>query len=226
MNGVHDMGGMHGFGRVQREENEPVFHADWEKTVVAMSRVAGALGITNIDESRYGIEQMDPAKYLTYSYYERWLDRSVRNFIDKGIIDPAELQARIAEIESDPSLPLPTPPNAIEPTSLVSQVRAGRSYKRPGPEPTFEVGDRVMTRNIHPRGHTRLPRYARGKQGVVNAVHGAYVFPDTNAVGLGEQPQPLYTVLFRAEELWSDAAEPNATVCLDLWEPYLERRGE
>jgi nitrile hydratase subunit beta len=223
MNGVHDMGGMHGFGRVKREENEPVFHADWEKTVVAISRMAGALGITNIDESRYGIEQMDPAKYLTSSYYERWLDRSIRNLIAKGIVDPGELEERVARIESDPSLPLPPPPGSGESTSLLSQVRAGRNYKRPGPEPTFRVGDQVITRNIHPRGHTRLPRYARGKRGVVNAVHGAYVFPDTNAAGLGEQPQPLYTILFLAEELWSDAAEPNATVCLDLWESYLTR---
>jgi len=221
MNGIHDMGGMHGFGRVRREENEPVFHEDWEKSVVAMSRVAGALGITNIDESRYGIEQMDPAKYLTSSYYERWLDRSIRSFIDKGIIDPDELQARIAQIEENPNAPLPVATDSDTVSSLVSQVRTGRSYKRPGADPKFRVGDRVTTRNIHPRGHTRLPRYARGKHGVIDSVHGVYVFPDTNAVGLGEQPQPLYTVRFAAQELWTDAAEPNSTVSLDLWESYL-----
>jgi nitrile hydratase len=225
MNGIHDMGGMHGFGRVVREEDEPVFHADWEKTVVAMSRVAGALGITNIDESRYGIEQMDPAKYLTYSYYERWLDRSIRNFIAKGVIDAAELEARVAEIRANPEAPLPEPPATDGVAAVVNQVRAGRNYKRSGSEPVFQVGDRVTTRNTHPRGHTRLPRYARGKHGVVKAVHGAYVFPDTNALGLGEQPQPLYTVLFRAQELWADSAEPNSTVCLDLWESYLRSEG-
>src|SRR5215208_2423306 len=130
MNGVHDVGGRHGFGRVRRGESEPVFHAEWGKAVVAISRMAGALGITNIDESRYGIEQMDPAKYLTSSYYERWLDRSIRNLIAKGVIEPGELEDRVARIESDPSLPLPEPPRSGESTSLVSQVRAGRSYKR------------------------------------------------------------------------------------------------
>jgi nitrile hydratase len=221
MNGIHDMGGMHGFGRVVREDNEPVFHADWEKTVVAMSRVAGALGITNIDESRYGIEQMDPAKYLTSSYYERWLDRSIRNFIDKGVISRDELEARIAQIQANPNAPLPEPPSTDGVATVVGRVRAGRNYKRKGSAPMFSVGDRVVTRNAHPRGHTRLPRYARGKHGVIDAVHGVYVFPDTNAVGLGEQPQPLYTVLFQAHELWADSADPNSTVCLDLWESYL-----
>ena len=222
MNGIHDMGGMHGFGRVVREENEPVFHADWEKTVVAMSRVAGALGITNIDESRYGIEQMEPAKYLTSSYYERWLDRSIRNLIDKGVISRDELEARIEQIQSNPDAPLPAPPSTDGVATVVGQVRTGRNYKREGSAPIFSAGDRVVTRNAHPRGHTRLPRYARGKHGVIDAVHGVYVFPDTNAVGLGEQPQPLYTVLFEAQELWADSADPNSTVCLDLWESYLK----
>ncbi|MFN0070725.1 MAG: nitrile hydratase subunit beta [Chloroflexota bacterium] len=221
MNGIHDMGGMHGFGPIRREENEPVFHADWEGTVVAISRVAGALGVTNIDESRYGIEQMEPARYLTASYYERWLDRSIRNFIAKGVISERELDAWIARLQEDPSTPLPTPPNPQAASELIEKVRGGRNYKRPGPEPRYHVGDRVITKSSHPRGHTRLPRYARGKHGIIETAHGTYVFPDTNALGQGEQPQPLYTVRFTAQELWSDTAEPNSSVSLDLWESYL-----
>lgn len=221
MNGIHDMGGMHGFGPVQREENEPVFHADWEGVVVAISRVIGARGLMNIDESRYGIEKLPPARYLTASYYERWLDRTVSTLTSKGIISEAELAGWIQRLSADPSTPLPAPTDSTATAEAVMSVRAGRDYRREGPAPRFSVGDRVLTRNIHPQGHTRLPRYARGKRGVIVATHGCYVFPDTNAELLGENPQPLYAVRFTAQELWSDSAQPNSTVSLDLWESYL-----
>lgn len=221
MNGVHDLGGMHGFGPVRREENEPVFHAPWERLAVAITRVARAHGIYNIDESRYAIERMSPAAYLSSSYYERWLSSAERNLVDKGVITQAELEARIASLRERPDQPLPEgDPALVE--RLLQRARRPNSFERQGPTPRFEVGDRVVTRNMHPKGHTRLPRYARGKRGLIHAVHGVHVFPDTHALGLGEQPQPLYSVQFEAQELWADAAEPRSCVHLDLFEPYLE----
>jgi nitrile hydratase len=222
MNGIHDMGGMHGFGPVQREDHEPVFHAEWEGKVVAMGRVISSLGLMNIDESRYGIEQLPPAQYLTLSYYERWLQRTINHLVKKGLIREDELDTWIKRLEADSDTPLPAPPDPETLNARMANVRISRDYRREGPEPRFHSGDHVLTRSFHPRGHTRLPRYARGKHGVVETVHGTFVFADTNGMGEGEQPQPLYTVRFTAQELWSDSAEPNSTVSLDMWESYLE----
>jgi nitrile hydratase subunit beta len=220
MNGVHDLGGMQDFGPVVREENEPVFHADWERRLYAMSRAVRDAGISNIDESRHGIERMNPADYLAASYYERWLDGRTRILIDKGVITEAELDARTAFFAERPDAPATTaltkPPPAPKPPA------PDHGYIRePTASPLFAPGDAVVTRVMQPKGHTRLPRYARGKRGVIERHHGTHVFPDTNAHGLGEQPQPLYSVRFAASELWGESAEPNQAVNLDLWESYL-----
>lgn len=223
MNGVHDMGGMHGFGPVVREENEPVFHAPWEKQAYAMTRAARAQGLINSDESRHGIERMPPAEYLAASYYERWLASLERNLIDKGVLTAEEIEARTAHYRQHPEAEVP---RREDPALVDLMLRLQRTrpdfQKEPGLPPRFAVGDRVVTRNFQPSGHTRLARYARGKHGVVHAVHGTFVFPDTNAHGQGEQPQPLYSVRFEAGELWDGSAEPRAAVLLDLWESYLE----
>ena len=221
MNGVHDLGGMHGFGPVRREENEPVFHAEWEGVIMAIVRATRAQGIYNIDESRYGIERMPPAEYLSSSYYERWLASAVRNLTEKGVISPEELDARTASLRQQPDAPLPPGDPGVT-RRILNGLRRRTSFEREGPPPRFKVGDAALTRNMHPKGHTRLPRYARGKRGVIRRVHGVFVFPDTNATGQGEQPQPLYSVEFEAGELWADAAEPRTRVYLDLWESYLE----
>jgi nitrile hydratase len=222
MNGPHDMGGMHGFGPVVREENEPVFHADWERTVFGMSRAMRARGLINIDESRHGIERMPPAEYLASSYYERWLASLEIVLVDKGIVTRQELADRTALLREHPETPLPRrdDPELIE--LLKAPTSAQALYERDGPAPRFAAGDRVVTRNVHPSGHTRLPRYARGKRGVIHRVRGCYVFPDTHAHGRGEQPQPMYTVSFEASELWGTSAEPRGRVYIDLWESYLE----
>lgn len=222
MNGVHDMGGMQGFGPVEREQNEPVFHAGWEAAVYAMSRAMSRAGIQNIDESRYAIERMDPADYLSSSYYERWLDARLRILIEKGVIDEQELEARSRFFTEQPDVPA----TAIVNTSLMPPAegpidRPARYDREPAVPPRFAPGDRVLTRNMQPKGHTRLPRYARAKRGVIELIHGTYVFPDTNALGQGEQPQPLYSVRFDAAELWGDTADPNQSVNIDLWESYL-----
>ncbi len=221
MNGPHDMGGMHGFGPVVREENEPVFHGDWEKRVYGIVQAVRARGIYNIDESRHGIERMPPADYLASSYYERWLASAERLLAEKGVVSPEELEARVALLEADLDAPLPRHEDAQFIEGMRARITARPSYERAGPAPRFAPGDRIRTRNVHPTGHTRLPRYARGKRGVIHACRGSHVFPDTHAHGRGEQPQPLYSVRFDARELWDTSAEPGACVHLDLWESYL-----
>lgn len=218
MNGVHDMGGMHGFGPVEREENEPLFHAEWEAHVAAINRLVRRPGIFNIDEFRKGIERMDPAHYLRSTYYERWLATVEFNLAAKGFITADELESRMELLRQNPDADVP---RAEQPVP-VPQVSQPVSETVTDAEPRFAVGDEVVTRNVHPVGHTRLPRYARGKRGVIHLVHGVQIFPDSNAHGKGEDPRPLYNVRFDARELWGDSAEPNQVLYLDLWEPYLE----
>jgi len=223
MDGVHDLGGMQGFGAVEREENEPIFHAPWEAAVLTMMRAVGGQGIVNIDEFRHAIERMNPGEYLRATYYEKWLDGITRLLVEKGVVSEKEMEARTAFFQARPDAPaaaaLDGPPPArrsFNPGWVQDVMRAT------GARPRFAPGDPVVTRHIHPRGHTRLPRYARGKRGTVHLVHGVHVFPDTNAHGLGEQPRPLYSVRFDARELWGEDAQPNQSVHIDLWESYLE----
>ena len=221
MNGIHDMGGMHGFGRVEREANEPVFHAEWEARVLGVNRACSAQKIFNIDEGRHAIERMPPTAYLSSSYYERWLDRTVRLLVEKGVITREELERRMEALAQgrDPA------PSHEDPRLIARMLRrftARPHYRQPGPPPRFAPGERIVTRRDAPHGHTRLPRYARGKHGVIHHVHGSFIFPDSNAHGKGEQPHPLYSVRFEAAELWGASAEPRACVHLDLWERYLE----
>jgi nitrile hydratase beta subunit len=217
MNGVHDMGGMHGFGPIVREVNEPLFHAPWEARVRAMVVVARSQGYFNIDASRYGIERMEPAHYLRASYFERWLASLELNLIEGGFLSGKELDAKMEHLRQHPEATLPR-------SAAIATVPVAReeSPNSPLPASRFAVGEAVVTRNIHSAGHTRLPRYARGKRGIVQRLHGPQIFPDTNAIGLGQNPQPLYSVCFDASELWGDSAEPRQTVSLDLWESYLE----
>jgi nitrile hydratase len=220
MNGIHDMGGMHGFGRVEREENEPVFHAAWEGRVFGLTRACGAQNLFNIDESRHAIERMAPADYLASSYYERWLDRNVRLLVEKGVITREELDRRMAQLSQGPD-PAPPHTDAKLTARMLNALTERTPYRQPGSPPRFALGQRVRTRHDAPVGHTRLPRYARGKDGVIARVHGSFIFPDTNAHGQGKQPHPLYSVRFEAGELWGASAEPQAPVHLDLWERYL-----
>lgn len=223
MNGVHDLGGMQDFGRVEREDNEPVFHADWERRVYAISRAMRAAGLSNIDEGRHAIERMDPAEYLASSYYARWLTGRTQLLVEKGVIDESELEKRTGFFEEHPDADATA---AVSKQALAAMtprpVLVDEGYEREPVAPArFSPGDRVITRVTQPKGHTRLPRYARGKHGVIERLHGTHVFPDTNAHGLGEQPQPLYSVRFDAVELWGDTAEPRQTVNIDMWESYL-----
>ena len=222
MNGIHDMGGMHGFGPVVREENEPVFHAQWEAEVAAISRAVRRPELINIDEFRHAIERMNPADYLASSYYARWLDGIARLLIEKGVVSAEALDQRTAFFAEHAELPATAAVATPLPPLVPREEGLNYGYARPAATPPrFQVGDPVTARVEHPHGHTRLPRYVRGKRGVIHTLHGIHVFPDANASRLGEQPAPLYSVRFAARELWGDAAEPHGSVCIDLWEPYL-----
>lgn len=222
MNGPHDMGGMHGFGHVEPEPNEPVFHGDWEKTVYAISRVGGARGVFTGDEFRYAIERLPPAQYLASSYYERWIAALERLFVEKGVVSAEELEARAALLRERPDTPLPRREDPELVARLLARMRTRPRFERPGPHPRFAVGEAVRARNIHPVGHTRLPRYARGKPGVIHQQRGCHILPDASAHGRPDVAEPLYSVRFEGVVLWDDAPGRPDAVYLDLWESYLE----
>ena len=217
MNGIHDMGGMHGFGPVRAEDDEPVFHQAWEARLFAVRHALGAWGKWNIDSSRHARELIPPADYLRMSYYERWLAGLLTQLVEVGLLTHEELSSGRPAAGAEKATP-PLHADGLE------RLLAGSPSKRDlALDPLYVVGDRVRALNIHPTGHTRLPRYARGKAGCVVRDHGVHVFPDAHAHGQGEQPQRLYGVRFEATELWGEAASPREAVYLDLWESYLVR---
>ena len=223
MNGIHDLGGMHGFGPVDYDPDETGFHDAWERTLAGINLAALGSNLYNIDEFRHGIERMDPAHYMNSSYFEHWLDGISRVLIEKGVINAQELDTRAAYFDDHPDdtaaqgVPgdLPTPLNL--PHDRNYDFR--REVKDP---PRFAPGDPVLTRNTHPTDHTRIPRYARGKRGVIHLHHGGFVYPDTNARGEGEQPEHAYSVRFDAGALWANSADPTSAVYVDMWDSYLE----
>ena len=208
MNGPQDLGGAMGFGPVRREADEPVFHAGWEARVLGLTLAAGALGHWNIDASRHARESLPPAVYHASSYYEIWL-RALEALIERqGLLRP--------------DAPVPHP-RRLSAAAVPAAIAAGTDYARPvAAPPRFRRGDRVRARNIHPRGHTRLPRYVRGHVGRIEAEHGGFILPDAHAHGRGEAPERLYTVVFDGAELWGPDAEPGLSVSVDAWESYLE----
>lgn len=215
MNGIHDMGGMTCFGPVLREEDEPVFHADWERKVFAMN-IAALAFLGPVDKARHAVERMNGVDYLSTSYYEHWLAGIEILTKDFGYLSDEE----IATGKADKPIELPHP--APDAEMIEGLVRGGiPSTREEGQKPFFEVGDAVRTRNLEVTGHTRLPRYARNKTGVINIVHGNHIFPDTLAHDKGECPQPLYNVKFEAKELWGENVERKDCLYIDLWQDYL-----
>jgi nitrile hydratase len=217
MNGVHDMGGMDGFGKVEPEPNEPVFHEPWEGRVMAMNRAMGATGAWNIDMGRFSREMLPPHIYLASTYYQKWFISLAQMLLDRGLVDADEVASGHA---LRPGKLLKRGPFTVD---NVVRVMTRGSFSRPAPAPArFKPGDRVRAKNIHPKTHTRLPRYVRGHVGVVERLHGTHVFPDAVASGQGENPQWLYTVRFESQELWGADADPTVKVSIDAFEPYLE----
>jgi len=216
VNGAADLGGMMGFGPVVPDPEGELFHADWERRALALTLAVGAAGRWSIDTSRHFRESLHPAEYLTSSYYAIWVKALERLLVSAGLVDAEEL-ARGRSLT--PGVPVPSW-SAADVRELLAH---GSPYDRPVDAPArFAVGDIVRTRVVHPAGHTRLPRYVRGKIGEVVRVHGAHVLPDANSRGDGEQPQWLYTVRFDGRELWGDVAEAGLTVTTEAWESYLE----
>jgi nitrile hydratase subunit beta len=206
MNGVHDMGGMDGFGPVQIEKNEPAFHADWEKRMYALA-ISMVGRDYNIDEFRHAIERIPAPIYLASSYYERWLNAMMTLLVEKNLVTRDELTSRGAA----PVAPI-QPAGRFDGDSATVRRRRAR----------FRAGDRIVARNINPTGHTRLPRYVRGKRGVIERDWGTYVFADSNAHHGGKRAQHVYSVSFAARELWGKDAPSNDSLRIDLWEDHLD----
>ncbi len=217
MNGVHDMGGMHGMGPVQPERDEPVFHHRWEARAFAIVRAMGAFGRWNIDASRHQRELIPAAEQLRMTYYERWLAGLEELLIRHGFLSAAELASGKPASGADKLTP------ALPVAKVAGFIAAGFPAARSsGDPPRFHPGQRVRARNLNPVGHTRLPRYARGKTGVIHRVHGVFIFPDTHAHFAGENPQHVYSIRFEAQELWGQDFPARDAVYVDLWEQYLD----
>lgn len=223
MNGAHDLGGMHGFGPVIAEPDEPVFHAAWERQAFGLTLAMGAWRRWNLDMSRWAREQMPPATYLSTSYYEHWLFGLVRLLGEHGLVSPEEL-AQVQRGEPAPSQALAeVQDGALRPEGVPAMLGNRRAARMDDPvPPKFQVGQAVRARNLHPRGHTRLPRYVRGRRGMIAIDHGVFLFPDAHAAGQGKQPQHVYSVRFAAQELWGPDASARDSVYVDLWDDYLE----
>jgi nitrile hydratase len=221
MNGVHDMGGMHGFGPVVPEPNEPVFHAVWEGRTFALALATLGSRRFNTDEFRRTIERMSPARYLASSYYERWLHAIEALLLEKQIVRGGEIDARTHDhIEALQKSTTPIELAADE-TSTVRPGRATTLRYDSKFKARFEKDDRVIVRNLNPEGHTRVPRYIRGHRGVIRHDWGTFVFPDTHAHGAGANPQHCYGVEFSARELWGTSHAARERIYVDLWEAYL-----
>jgi nitrile hydratase len=218
MNGVHDMGGMQNMGAVHPEPHEPAFHTAWEGRVYALSRSLRARGGQwNLDSFRHGIELLPPADYLRMSYYERWFAWMVGKLVATGDATQVEVDTGQAASGSPRSTPFVSMQNV---SALVA--KRAPSHRNVPAIAHFKSGQRVRARNLNPPGHTRLPRYVRGRAGVVVRDRGVCLFPDTNAHFLGEKPQHLYSVRFSGRELWGDRASLHDFVHLDMWDDYLE----
>lgn len=210
-----DLGGQTGHGPVQPEDENIRFHADWERSALAVVLAMGATGSWNIDMSRAARETLP--NYLRLSYYEIWLAALEKLMVERSQLYPDE-------VESGRMLHAPVPVARVLHAGDVATVLAkGSPTLRPDAQPArFQVGQRVRTRAQSVPHHTRLPGYVRGKVGTVERLHGSHVFADSHAQGLGEQPQPLYTVVFDGEELWGAEAAPGLRVSVDAWQSYLE----
>lgn len=207
MDGVHDLGGIAGFGPVEIEADEPTFHTDWERRVFKVNTAMMMSGRINGGRFRHSIERMDPSHYLTSSYYEHWLTGLATLAVEEGLVDAEDLERRAGA-----RFPLSRPDRGVAP----NPDGADRTEAR------FAVGDGVRVREWHPSGHTRAPRYVQGKLGVVARLDGPFSVPDVEAHTATTRAEPTYSVRFTARELWGDGGAPGETVHVDLWEGYLE----
>ncbi len=217
MNGIHDIGGMDNIGPVKIEKNEPVFHDDWERTVFGLTLATMGAGIFVTDEVRYVTETIPPQDYLTFKYYEKWLYSLEQLMLEKKVVTREELET--GEVA--------TQPLANVEAASVERMQYGMNNRIPvfvdvDLPPKFKVGDAIIAKNINPLHHTRLPRYIRSRRGVIEADHGIFLLPDTNAHGGPDKPQRVYNVRFSAQELWGEDAPANDSVYIDLFDDYMD----
>ncbi len=217
MNGGADLGGMQGFGPVVDVQDEPHYHADWEARVMAMVVALGACEQWNIDQSRHARESLSPVDYLSFPYYRIWFEAACKLMLDRGMVTELELASGESDIAA---IAVPRIMEAAKVWDMIHSL-AGAADRPATGEPAFSVGDAVCTINAHPAGHTRLPRYARGKTGTIEAVIGHHVYPDVSGNDGGDVAEWLYRVRFSARELWGEQANPNDSVTVDLWQPHL-----
>ena len=223
MNGVHDMGGMHGFGTIPREEGREPFHAEWEGRMFGVLLALGSHGVHDPGGLRAAQESMEPASYLGFGYFERWLRVTERALLEKGYLTLEELNQRTAELDARPDAVILRREDPETTARLMQAVHArSPSSREGGSAPIFRSGDSVRVRNLHSPGHTRLPGYVRGKLATIARLHGIYDFHDAAPEGTHNPPQPVYSVRFEAEELWGEAAEARQSLYLDMWQSYLE----
>jgi nitrile hydratase len=229
MNSAHDLGGMMGFGPIAPELDGPGspafgslaanFHEHWETRIFALTLAMGAAGKWNIDISRHARESLPPAQYLSSSYYQIWFAGLEKLLLSADLVSREELDQGKSLVPAKPVK------GVLRSDQVMDVMMAGSPYMRPpGTEARFKAGDRIMSKNLHPEHHTRIPRYARGKPGIIQQVHGVHVFADSNAHGKGEDPQWLYKVKFSARDIWGVDHPSNDLIFVDLWEPYLDPR--
>ncbi|GEP11008.1 nitrile hydratase subunit beta [Methylobacterium gnaphalii] len=217
MNGAQDLGGAHGFGPVEAEANEPVFHAEWERRVFALAMAMGFTKTWTLDASRAARESLPPVEYLSSSYYEIWLRALETQLAEHGLASPEEMRSGTSRVPPGPVA------RVLQGDEVAPLFDRGFPSDRPPAAPArFAVGDRIIARNRHPLGHTRLPRFVRGRPGIIERVHGAFVFPEAAAEGRDAPPQWLYTAAFAAEDLWGESADPGGRVTIAAFESYLE----
>lgn len=216
MNGVHDMGGLECYGPINPDPNEALFHAQWERRVLALTVCMGATGEWNLDQGRFTRESLPPVDYLSIGYYRIWLTALENLLVQRDLVSREEMQQGIP-IKASKKVK-----RVLAGTDVERAMRAGAPVDRPASgSAKFSVGDIVRVENQHKTGHTRLPGYIRGHEGIVHQVHGCHVFADDNAKGTGENPQWLYNIQFKAQDLWGEARSQAAHVHVDCWEPYL-----
>jgi nitrile hydratase len=215
VNGIHDMGGMHGLGEIGYRRDDPAFHAAWEVRVHALVTALAAYGKWRA--LRPEIEVIPAAEYLRMSYYERWLAALTESIAKSGLADRAEIERGAANARAERSVPALTAD-----TARTAALAVPRTELPTRVEPRFRVGQQVRGVNLNTPTHTRMPRYTRGKVGVVERSRGVFALPDTDVYFGGPRPQHVYLVRFAARELWGSGSSARDAVYIDMWQDYLE----